>query len=43
MLPSPNPITNVDNIIAEVAVGGVDGKGQVAPTNLQEGVSKGRA
>ncbi|KAH0639205.1 hypothetical protein KY285_035791 [Solanum tuberosum] len=41
MLPTPNPITNID-IIAEVAVGGLDGKGQETPTNLQEGVSKGR-
>ncbi|KAH0661507.1 hypothetical protein KY284_026438 [Solanum tuberosum] len=42
MLPSPNPITNVDNIIVEVAVGGLDGKGQETHTNLHEGVSKGR-
>ncbi|KAH0639346.1 hypothetical protein KY285_035932 [Solanum tuberosum] len=41
MLPTPNPVTNVD-IIAEVAVGGLDGKGQETPNNLQEGVSKGR-
>ncbi|KAH0652739.1 hypothetical protein KY289_030417 [Solanum tuberosum] len=41
MLLTPNPITNVD-IIAEVAVGGLDGKGQETPNNLQEGVSKGR-
>ncbi|KAH0775105.1 hypothetical protein KY290_012242 [Solanum tuberosum] len=41
MLPTPNPITNID-IIVEVAVGGLDGKGQETPTNLQEGVSKGR-
>jgi len=33
MLPTPNPITNVD-IIAEVAVGGLDGKGQETPNNL---------
>ncbi|KAH0665196.1 hypothetical protein KY290_027475 [Solanum tuberosum] len=42
MLSSPNPITNVDNIIVEVAVGGLDGKGQETHTNLHEGVSKGR-
>ncbi|WMV30207.1 hypothetical protein MTR67_023592 [Solanum verrucosum] len=41
MLPTPNPITNID-IIDEVAVGGLDWKGQETPTNLQEGVSKGR-
>ncbi|KAH0781536.1 hypothetical protein KY290_001134 [Solanum tuberosum] len=41
MLPTPNPITNVD-IIAEVAVRGLDGKGHETPNNLQERVSKGR-
>ncbi|KAH0712207.1 hypothetical protein KY289_008166 [Solanum tuberosum] len=40
MLPSPNPIDNVDNIIAEVAVGGLDGKEHETHTELQEWVSK---
>ncbi|KAH0730257.1 hypothetical protein KY289_001445 [Solanum tuberosum] len=40
MLPSPNPIDNVDNIIAEVAVGGLDGREQETHTELQEGMSK---
>ncbi|KAH0742162.1 hypothetical protein KY290_035205 [Solanum tuberosum] len=39
MLPSPNPIDNVGNIIAEVAVGGLDGREQETHTELQEGVT----
>ncbi|KAH0664056.1 hypothetical protein KY284_028987 [Solanum tuberosum] len=41
MLPFPNPIDKVVNTIAEVVVGGLDGKGQETNTNLHEGVSKG--
>ncbi|KAH0722434.1 hypothetical protein KY289_005478 [Solanum tuberosum] len=37
MLPSPNPIDNVVNVIAEVVVGGLDGRGQETHTDLHEG------
>uniref|UniRef100_A0A0V0I9U1 Putative ovule protein n=1 Tax=Solanum chacoense TaxID=4108 RepID=A0A0V0I9U1_SOLCH len=40
ILPPPNPIDNV-NIIAEVAVGGLDGRENETHTDLQEGVSTG--
>ncbi|KAH0672723.1 hypothetical protein KY284_023810 [Solanum tuberosum] len=41
MLPSPQPLDNVVNIITVEAVGGLDGKGQETLINLQEGVAKG--
>ncbi|KAG5606132.1 hypothetical protein H5410_027624 [Solanum commersonii] len=45
MLPAPEPLDNVVNVVENVieeAVGGTDGRVQEIPTNLHEGVPKGR-
>lgn len=44
MLPSPEPLDNVVNVenVVEEAVGGMDGRIQETPTNVHEGVPKGR-
>ncbi|KAG5613699.1 hypothetical protein H5410_013523 [Solanum commersonii] len=41
LIPSPNPLDNIDGHDADEAVGGMEGRVQEKHTNLQEGVSKG--